>query len=141
MGELKIGKYIKLPILGFKIIGFDFTNFIRIEFKSSNEEEWRYELEIRGKYQVRRFGREYEFESFEVDGFKSLLDFFHEEIKLCQADKAGHLWLETTKGNEIRIEDGPYENWQFKIYQREVRYKTKAHLIGGVGNTAIFKYK
>ena len=138
MGKIEIGKYFKLPVSGFRIYGFDFTKIIRIEFLDNPEDEWKYQLEIWGKYRIKRYRKEVEFLPFEIEGFKILLDFLNEEIKSCKADKNGNLWLETKKGNKIEIEDGPYENWQFKIHKIMPRFKTKAQLIGGVGSTVMF---
>ena len=141
MNKVEIGKYYKLPINGFIIYGFDFTQFIRIVFLDNQEDEWKYELEIWGNYRIKRYGKEFEFSPTEIEGFKILLDFSEEKIKTCKADKGGNLWIETDKGNNIEIEDGPYENWQFKIHKRMPRFKTKTHLIGGVGSTVMFEEK
>jgi len=141
MSKVEIGKYFKLPISGFKFYGFDFTKFIRMEFLNNQEDEWKYHLEIWGKYRMKRFGKEYEFLRTEIEGFKILLDFSDEIIKTCKADKKGNLWIETQKGNTIEIEDGEYENWEFKIHKKMPRFKTKTHLIGGVGRTIMFKEK
>jgi len=138
MDKVEVEKYYNFPINGFRIYGFDFTQFIRIVLLDNLENEWKYELEIWGNFKVKRYGKEYEFSSTEIEGYKVLLDFTEEKVKSCKADKNGDLWLETNKGNTIEIEDGPYENWQFKIHKRMPRFKTKAHLIGGVGRTVMF---
>lgn len=91
-----------------------------------------------GKYRIYRFGKSFEFDPAEIEGYKLLLDFSNEHIKHCKADKNGNLWLETAQRNKIEIEDGPYENWQFKIYEFMPKYNTHAHLIGGIGRTIMF---
>ena len=138
MSKIEVGKYFKIPINDFKIHGFDFTKSIRIEFLRDYEEDLNYELEIWGKYQIKRYGKEYKFSRNEIDGYKCLLDFSDEIIKTCEADKNGNFWLETKEGNSIVIEDGEYENWQFKIHKRLPKFKTKVQLIGGVGQTTLF---
>lgn len=141
MSKVEVGKYFKIPINNFTIYGFDFTNFIRIEFLNTPDDEWKYQLTIWGNYRIKRYGKEYEFSSHEIEGFKILLDFSHEKIKYCKADKNGNLWIETEKENLIEIKDGPYENWEFKIHKSMPRFKTKTHIIGGVGSTVMFKEK
>lgn len=138
MTKLKTTKNYEFPIKGFEMYGFDFTYFIRIIFLKNIEEAWKYQLEIHGEYQIKRYGQEYKFKATDIEGYKILLDFTYEKIKSCKADKGGYFWLETEKGNEITIEDGPFENWHFRIYQQTCKLKTKLHVIGGVGNTTIF---
>lgn len=138
MTKLKTTKHHELPIKGFPIYGFDFTYFIRIEFKEDYETYWKYQLTIYGEYRIKRYGQEYKFLATDIEGYKILLDFTNEKVKFCKADKNGNLWLETEKGNEIIIEDGPYENWEFKVYQQTRKIKTKIHMIGGVGNTSLW---
>lgn len=137
--QIKVGKYFIIPIDKFIISSFDFTKFIRIQFVLEPEDNWDYELEIWGDYQIKWYGKEHSFNSIDIEGYKHLLDFSNEEVKSCKADKSENLWLNTTNKNELIIEDGPFENWQFKIHKRIPRFKTKSHLIGGVGSIVMFK--
>lgn len=139
-GKIEVGKYYKMPINGYKVNGFDFTYFIKIVFAKNIEDDWQYNLMIRGEYKLTIYGQRFKFQPTDIEGYKKLLDFSNEIIKCCQADKNGHLWLETEKGNIIEIEDGPFENWEFKIHKITLKFKTIAHLIGGVGRTVMLEY-
>ena len=138
MEEIKIGKSYKILIDGFKISGIDFTKLIRIEFQKNLKDEQTYQLEIFGEYQINRFGMKDKFEVGNLEGYKTLLDFTGEVVKLCETDKHGNLWLETQNGHSINIEDGPFENWQFKIYKSSLKITNKVTLIGGIGRVVMF---
>ncbi|WP_375561979.1 hypothetical protein ACE193_05365 [Bernardetia sp. OM2101] len=141
MSLVKIKNNFEMPIEGYKIHTISFNGFIEIIFQDKIKDEWIYKLEIEGDYKIEIYGQIFQFSPTNKEGYKMLIDFLQETIKVCKADKNGYFYLETQKGNSIQIEDSPYENWHFRIYKQSIKYERQSDVTGGVGQTSIYQNK
>jgi len=145
MSKIVVRKNISVNLKSYSFSEFKFGKGVKIKFKGSSEnaelENWKYELSIDGDFKIIRFGKETQCAPYQAESWKILVDFDQEEIYKLEADKSGNLWIETTKGNQLIVEDGPYENWHLRSYKViDRKFLNNFHIIGGVGNTSIFEY-
>ncbi|MCR5887836.1 DUF6188 family protein [Hymenobacter sp. J193] len=129
----EVGKYYELPIIGLQINGVQFDGLPRLIF---NDAEKSY-LDIHGPFVLTRYGQESQLKPRSKEAWSVWYDLFRTEIKSALADRKGSLFLVFTNGWELRVEDGPYENWHYtKQNVHNVRETLTMH--GGVGHTTIF---
>lgn len=129
----------EIPIQNFTIYSIAFNGWIEVMFQDTQEDEWKYKLEIEGDYKIRIHGQEFQFSARDKKGYKMLIEFLNEIVKLCKTNKYGHFYLETKKSSIVEIEDSSFENWHFRVYKQNSHFKRKSDITGGVGQVSIYE--
>ncbi len=104
---------------------------IRIEFGTDDVSRI---LDLHGEFKLIGFGKEKLYDPKDKNSWKELIDLWQEEIEEAIADRSGNLMIQLKNKIELKVEDGPYENWHFSIIDMQDK-GNNLYVHGGVGKT------
>lgn len=129
----EIGRYYELPLAGCAIQQIEYNGLIRLVFADADERTF---LDIHGEFQVESSGHTIKFSPRQKDALLLFYDWFQADVKVeeAKADKQGQLFLKLSNRRELKVPDGPFENWHFTILNR-LHPSKNLFVHGGVGTT------
>lgn len=137
MKFLREGKQFHLLLQDYYFSRFEYAGDITIQFQPAEPQDLTIKLILTSHFSLTR-GRDREYYQVEnLKGFHQLTDLWKDQIESIKASREGVLQLKTRKGALLKVEDGPFENWDFWIYKDQRKRQPRLHLIGGMGRLVI----
>ena len=124
------GQYYELPIIGLTIKKIVYDGMLTLVL-DDQEEGW---LQLHSIFKVTQYNQTRDINPKDKEGITFFYDQYGQPIKDAIADKQGNLWLTFENGTEIKVEDGPYENWHY-TKKNLASPMDGLYVHGGVGQT------
>lgn len=130
---VKEGRQYQILLEGYTCASLRINGHIDIRFQNTLEDEWTTQLKLNNQYRLMDEETDKTFAVDDLEGLHKLINLWQHKVESMQASREGVLHLKMDNGTTLEVEDGPYENWEFLVYQKQAKLKIKTHLIGGVG--------
>jgi hypothetical protein len=132
MNDIKMkGRYYQLPIAGLKITRIVYSGLLTLHFDDNDSL-----LDLHGEFVFMQYNQEQKLHPNSREAYLLMYDLHGVEIKDALADNEGELFITFVNGAELRVPDGPFENWHYtRIDDRNKNRNIFMH--GGVGRTIL----